>query len=346
MVLFMKKIIALILMCEMVCSLSSCKGQMPKDTLEYKTKGSTGSISVSESTSGTIKPIDPSEITGDVVVNLENGLTVYESYDLEKHAIKLIFVGDKEYYFPDLNPEYVVNVKYDLFQNQGGSFQANMLPVETPITVYLPISEYNKGSSFTVRGDSKNDKLETTHHDISYRPTIDVYSYYSDEPIRVRDEFLHFALTKHFGGEYSERDLLHIGNLTYECNSMQLTTMGRASNWIRFQSGKDDSSYVYYYMNSPDGSEESSSEIIVCPEFFSDCESTEQPTAVSDEAMEDIERYFHGIYDVKLSATVIFNGYFDMEALDRYTQKYETFRKKVTENYIATDIPNYPNGKN
>jgi hypothetical protein len=342
----MKNYIATLLIGAAALSLASCNNHKWTDSLDYTTGESTGSISISESTSGTTKPIDPSEITGDVVVNLENGLTVYESYDLEKHAIKLIFVGDKEYYFPDLNPEYVVNVKYDLFQNSGGYFQVNMLPTETPIVVYFPISEYIKGISFTVRWDSVNEKFETTHHDISYRPTIDVYSYYSDEPIRVRDEFLHFALTKHFGGEYSERDLLHIGNLTYECNSMQLTTMGRASNWIRFQSGKDDSSYVYYYMNSPDGSEESSLEIIVCPEFFSDCESTEQPTAVSDEAMEDIERYFHGLYDVKLSATVIFNGYFDMEALDRYTQKYETFRKKVTENYIATDIPNYPNGKN
>ena len=342
----MKKYIATLLIGAAALSLASCNNHKWTDSLDYTTRGSAESISTSESSSGTTKPIDPIEITGDVVVELEDGLTVYESYDLEKHAIKLIFVGDKEYYFPNLNPEYVVNVKYDLFQNSGGFFQANMLPTETPIVVYLPISEYIKGSSFTVRWDSKNDKLETTHHDISYRPTIDVYSYYSDEPIRVRDEFLHFALTKHFGGEYSERDLLHIGNLTYECNSMQLTTMGRASNWIRFQSGKDDSSYVYYYMNSPDGSEESSSEILVCPEFFSDCESTEQPTAVSDEAMEDIERYFHGLYDVKLSATVIFNGYFDMEAMERYNQKYDAFQKKVTETYIATDIPNYPNGKN
>ena len=339
----MKKMIAFLLMCAAVCSLASCK-QTPKDTLEYTTKGSTNP-STTASTSGTEKPIDPSEILGDIVVELENGLTVYESVDPEKHAINLIFVGDKEYYFPDLNPEYVVNVKYDLFQNQGGYFQANMLPMETPIVVYLPISEYNKGSAFTVRWDSVNDKLETTHHDISYRPTIDVYSYYSDEPIRVRDEFLHFALTKHFGGEYSERDLLHIGNLTYECNSMQPSTMGRASNWIRFQSGKDDSVYVYYYMNSPDGSDAPSSEVIVCPEFFADCESTEQPTAISDEAMEDIERYFHGLYNVKLSATMIFGGYFDAEAFERYTQKYDEFGRKVTGTYIATDIPNYPNRK-
>ena len=342
----MKKYIASLLIGVAALSLASCNNHKWTDSLDYTTRGSTESISTSQSSSGTIKPIDPIEITGDVVVELEDGLTVYESYDLEKHAIKLIFVGDKEYYFPDLNPEYVVNVKYELFQNSGGYFQANMLPMETPIVVYLPISEYIKGSSFTVRWDSKNDKLETTHHDISYRPTIDVYSYYSDEPIRVRDEFLHFALTKHFGGGYSERDLLHIGNLTYECNSMQLTTMGRASNWIRFQSGKDDSSYVYYYMNSPDGSEESSSEVIVFPEFFMDCEPNAQPTAVSDEAMADIEQYFHGLYDVKLSATVIFNGYFDMEAMERYEKKYEAFRKKVAETYIATDIPNYPNGKN
>ena len=340
----MKKLILSLLIGATALSLASCNNQKWTDSLDYTTKGSTESISASQ-TSATAKPVEPPEITGDVVVELEDGLTVYESYDLEKHAIKLIFVGDREYYFPDLNPEYVVNVKYELFQNAGGYFQANMLPTETPIVVYLPISEYIKGSSFTVRWDSVDEKLQTTHHDISYRPTVDVYSYYSDEPIRVRDEFLHFALTKHFGGEYSERDLLHIGDLIYECNSMQLTTMGRASNWIRFQAGKDDPAYVYYYINSPDGSDEASANVIYCPEFFSDCASTEQPTAVSDEAMADIERYFHGLYDVKLSATVIFNGYFDVEAMERYSQKYDAFRKKVTEHYIATDIPNYPNGK-
>ena len=339
----MKKLILSLLIGATALSLASCNNQKWTDSLDYTTKGSTESISASQ-TSATAKPVEPPEITGDVVVELEDGLTVYESYDLEKHAIKLIFVGDREYYFPDLNPEYVVNVKYELFQNAGGHFQANMLPTESPIVVYFPISEYIKGNTFTVRWDDLGEKTQSDR-DISYRPTIDVYAYYSDEPIRVRDEFLHFALTKHFGGEYSERDLLHIGKLTYECNSMQLTTMGRSSNWIRFQEKKDGPAYVYYYINSPDGSNESSSNVICCPEFFSDCASTEQPTAVSDEAMEAIERYFHGLYDVKLSATVIFNGYFDIEAMERYSQKYEAFRKKVTENYIATDIPNYPNGK-
>ena len=117
----MKKIISCLLTCAAVCSLASCN-RPPNDTLEYTTKESTESLSASES--ATVKPIDPSEITGDVTVELEDGLTVYESYDSQKHAVKLIFVGNKQYYFPDLNPKYVVNAQYDLFQNGGGFFSS------------------------------------------------------------------------------------------------------------------------------------------------------------------------------------------------------------------------------
>ena len=88
----MKKYIATLLIGAAALSFASCNNHKWTDSLDYTTRGSTESISISESTSGTTKPIDPSEITGDVEVNLENGLTSYESYDLEKHAIKLIFV--------------------------------------------------------------------------------------------------------------------------------------------------------------------------------------------------------------------------------------------------------------
>ena len=354
----MKKYIATLLIGAAALSLASCNNHKWTDSLDYTTRGSTESISTSQSSSGTIKPIDPSEITGDVVVELEDGLTVYESYDLEKHAIKLIFVGDKEYYFPNLNPEYVVNVKYDLFQNSGGSFQANMLPMETPIAVYLPISEYIKGSSFTVRWDSKNDKLETTHHDISYRPTIDVYSYYSDEPIRVRDEFLHFVLTKHFGGEYSERDLLSIRMLVYTCDVLNLDTFQRISNCIVIETEESDLNYDHiqyrYYYSQPNniGNYEAILKrylIITCPEVYTDCESQNQPVLVPDEVIEDVERYFHGLYKIGFSpATQTPDGKLDKETILENQEKYRLLAEQILKKkeYIATDIPNYTNGKN
>jgi hypothetical protein len=244
-------------------------------------------------------------------------------------------------------------VKYDLFQNSGGYFQVNMLPTETPIVVYFPISEYIKGISFTVRWDSVNEKFETTHHDISYRPTIDVYSYYSDEPIRVRDEFLHFALTKHFGGEYSERDLLSIRRLVYTCDVLNLDTFQRISNCIVIETEESDLNYDHiqyrYYYSQPNniGNYEAILKrylIITCPEVYTDCEILNQPTLVPDEVIEDVERYFHGLYNVGFTpATQTPDGKLDKETILENQEKYRLLAEQILKKkkYIATDIPNY-----
>lgn len=329
----MKRIIACFVTCATVCSFVSCN-QTPKDTLEYTTKKSTESISASESV--TVKPIDPPEITGDVAAELEDGLTVWESFDPDKHAVKLIFVGNKQYYFPDLNPEYVVNVKYDLFQNGGGFFQALMKPMETPITVYLPVADYLNGKSFVVRWDSVNDKLQVTHHDTAYQPSIDVFSYYSDEPIRVKDEFLHFALTEHFGGKYSERDLLQIGQITYNCNSLNISTFQRTANFIALETTRDELRYVYYYTKLTDSGEKPGETVILHPDPFTACAADEQPVEIPDAALADIERYFHGLHRINLYHAPNFK---DPEADRALIRKYEAFKQRALKKYLATDIP-------
>ena len=75
----MKKYIATLLIGVAALSLASCNNHKWTDSLDYTTRESTESISTSQSSSGTTKPIDPIEITGDVVVELEDGLTVYST---------------------------------------------------------------------------------------------------------------------------------------------------------------------------------------------------------------------------------------------------------------------------
>ena len=343
--------IAFLLMCAAVCSLASCK-QPPKDTLEYTTRGSTVSSSTEDATSATNtpqKPEKPIDITGDIAVELEDGLTIYESVDLEKNAVRLVLMGDRPYYMPLLNAEYVVNAKYDLFQNSSGLYQAQMQPTETPIVVYLPVSEYLWGKFNEIKICWLGERNVT--HEILYRPSLDVASYYPDEPIRMRDEFLHFALTEHFGGEYSERDLLSIRMLVYSCDVLNLDTFQRISNCIVIETEESDPNYDhiqyrYYYSRPNDlGNYQEKMKkylILTCPEVYTDCEIPNQPVLVPDEAIADVERYFHGLYKIGFSlATHTHDGKLDKEAVNQYQEKYRLLAEQILKKkkYIATDIP-------
>ena len=347
----MKKMIACLLTCAAVCSFASCH-QTPKDTLEYTTKGNTGSSSTEESTSvtnTTQKPEEPIDITGDIAVELGDGLTVYESVDLEKNAVRLVLMGDRPYYIPILNAEYVVNAKYDLFQNGGGFFQAQMKPTETPIVVYLPVSEYILGKFDEMQICWLGERNMT--HEILYRPSLDVASYYPDKPIQIRDGFLHFALTEHFGGEYSERDLLSIRSLVYSCDVLNLDTFQRISNCIIIETDESNPNYDhtqhrYYYSHPNDiGNYQEKLKnylILTCPEVYTDCEIPNQPVLVPDEAIEDAERYFHGLYKIGFSPAISTpDGKLDKEAVDQYQEKYRLLAEEILKKnkYIATDIP-------
>ena len=82
--------------------------------------------------------------------------------------------------------------------------------------------------------------------------------------------------------------------------------------------------------------------IITCPEVYTDCEILNQPTLVPDEVIEDVERYFHGLYHVGFTpATQTPDGKLDKETILENQEKYRLLAEQILKKkeYIATDIP-------
>ncbi len=234
-----------------IISLVSCREIPPEDTISYDTFGSsaTAPISASEETASTTHHVASDETTPNITsAGNENPSviwmsppTVTEELDIEKNAVKITVTGDGTYYFPERNGSYVENFKYELFRNFSGYMQANPLPMETPVVTYYSLSSYMKAQreNRTLRIKSGDGQ------DTDYTFTLDIPSLISDEPITLQNEFLHAAMTDHFGGAYSERDLLSIERMYIYYGKKPLMSHDRMANFIQFFKTQDNTSIRY-----------------------------------------------------------------------------------------------------
>ena len=292
----MKKVLAGILAGVMAVVLVSCNERSPKDMLDYTTPP-TETTATTESGAST-------ETTASIVLP-EPTLTVTEEIDWEHKAVKITLTGDGMYYFPNFSGVYIENYQYELGVNSSGRTQVSPLPMDPPVVLYYQISSYIKRNTpIEICKVDANGKI----YRVEYELSLDIASYLSDEPLKLQDEFLHAVMTDYFGGEYSERDLLEIGQLYIGYYDTDLQSGNRTSNRISITDPKGN--YLNYYHS----------------DFF-DTPIDETPSVIPDETLEDLG-HFHGLYYVTLTDKS------DSERMEMYKQlTYQTVRGyEVTKN--------------
>ncbi len=249
---------------------ASCNDAEPRDTLEYTTSPLTESSTVEQS--GTTDSSEKSEEP----VQAEPTLTVTEELDQEKKAVKITLRGDGQYYFPDLKGELVENYQYEIFINSSGRYQDSPLPMASPVVAYLPLSTYLEKSVKAIPllickvGD------DDQKYSVEYLLTMDIASLYSDEPITLKNEFLHLAMTTCFEGEYSERDLLEIESLNIYYYNPIMGSRDKSANSIYIKKRGSDEKTTYYYSD------------------FFDMPTEETPSLIPTDILEDLS-FFDGL---------------------------------------------------
>lgn len=265
----MKKLLAIFLACAMLGALSSCAETDPVDTLDYTTPPvvTTGPESPPDTPAATEPPEVP-----------EPTLTVTEEVDWEHNAVKITVSGDGMYYFPNLRGELIENYRYKIGVNSSGRTQDFPLPMESPVIAYYPISSYIRETSPIEI--CKVDANGNTYRE-EYTFSLDIASMLSDEPIELQDEFLHAAMTDFFGGEYSQRDLLSVGELFIKYHCMAFQSYDREPNKIMVQKERSDTPTTYY-----------------SSDFF-DMPNEEAPSIIPEAMLEDL-KLFRGLYSLSL----------------------------------------------
>ena len=229
----MKQKITVLLLCGMLFFLVSCKEDLPKDAIIYTTPPAT---TVTVATSNTLLPDFSTESTDITDVNstlqtttqvqnpyVEQTFSFKEEFDTKHHAVKITIISNKKAfvkYLRDetefiimLEGEYIENYKYFSDRLDDGKLGIGNDYMESPIVIYLPVSKYEilKGKTLYIQGENYKDtngKMNTAS--AAYTLNFDYETCYSTEPMRMKNEFLHKALTAYFDGEYSHHDLLDI----------------------------------------------------------------------------------------------------------------------------------------
>ena len=259
----MKKIMFVILLGIMVLGMMACNDMGDQDTLEYNS-----SFLTEKSTS---EDLESTESTTDITVVEEPTLHVIEELDKEKKAVKITLMGDGQYYFPNLKGEFVENYQYELAVNSKGYYQDYPLPMEGPVVAYLPLSYYLE------KVDGKKPLMirkvaqDGANYEVEYTLSLEIASFYSDESITLKNDFLHAAIKKYFDGEYSERDLLTIECLGIYYYNPILGSRDKSSNSIYIQKRGSDEQIIYYYSD------------------FFDTPTADTPSVIPMELIEDLE---------------------------------------------------------
>ncbi len=235
----MKKCVYIMILFMLLISFSSCKDTPLEDTLSYDTIGTSTTLPpASEETSSqtvtTVETVKLPETPMSVPM-------VTEELDKEKNAVKITVTGDGAYYFPAVRGTKVENFKYELIGNSSGYMQANPLPMETPVVVYYSLSDYMRAQKENHTLWIKSGDGQDTYHPF----TLDIPSLFSDDPLTLKHEFLHAALTEYFGGKYSERDLLTIEGLFISYGQKYFMSYERMSNFISIQKTLEDTPIRY-----------------------------------------------------------------------------------------------------
>lgn len=290
---FMKKIISVILFGTMMIGMTACNHAEPKDTLEY-----TSSLSTAETTA------NRSESTGsetDIADAKEPTLYVTEELDKEKKAIKITLTGDGRYYFPNLSGEFVENYQYELGYNSKGNYQDYPLPMEGPVVAYLPLSYYlekaNGKKPLIICKVAENGST----YDTEYIFSLEIESFYSDESITLKNDFLDAAIRRYFDGEFSERDLLSIERLDIYYYNPIWESRDKNPNSIHIQKRGSGEQTVYYYSD------------------FFDMPTADTPSVIPAELIEDLE-FFDALDYLTLA--------------DKSTGETKELYKKIMENVI------------
>ncbi len=236
----MKKCVYIMILFMLLISFSSCQDAPLEDTLSYDTIGISTTPPPSASKETSSQPLTTVE-TAKLPETPMSAPTVTEELDKEKNAVKITVTGDGTYYFPAVRGTKVENFKYELIGNSSGYIQANPLPMETPVVVYYSLSDYMSAQKENRTLWIKSGDGQDTHHTF----TLDIPSLFSDEPLILKNEFLHAALTEYFGGEYSERDLLTIEGLFISYGQKYFMSYERMSNFISIQKTLKDTPIRY-----------------------------------------------------------------------------------------------------
>lgn len=269
---FMRKQLAGILAVFMLCMLVSCGDTPPEDSLIYTTPPA-----ATDDTAETTETTAETELEPPPVLP-EPTLVVTEEIDWEHRAVKIILNGDGMYYFPNTLGEWVENYQYRLGVNSAGYTQDFPLPMEPAVTAYYPISRYIRETSpIEICKVDANGKIYRVEYDFS----IDIASLFSDEPIRLQDEFLHAVMTDYFGGEYSERDLLEITYIFVSYHNLKFQSHDRTPNYIQIRKNMTDPPVNYYYSD------------------FFDTPVEQTPSVIPETMLEDLKR-FYGLTSLEL----------------------------------------------
>ncbi|MBQ8496537.1 MAG: hypothetical protein IJ489_03670 [Clostridia bacterium] len=193
-----------------VCFLTSCSQTPTEDTLVYTTSAF--------QTTETI-PILPYE---------KQTFSFKEEFDIEHDAVKITVESNKKIFLASWYPfEYVENYRYVIVETPmpDGSILKEIATdyMESPLVIYFPISFYKDIQGKTIRVIGEQQKGYDTQS-ATYTMAFDYESCYSAEPLQMKNEFLHQALTDYFGGEYSERDLLKIEVLYIDYKNFDMNT--------------------------------------------------------------------------------------------------------------------------
>lgn len=262
----MKKTLPLMLAISILTFFSSCENSSYEDTIHYTTSPE---ITKTTEESTVITSTSSFEATTETLpsMTMEIGyISVSEMIDLSLDVVKISVFADGNISAPEVPGEYIKDLVYEIVLSSNGQYMEFQKLKENELTIYMPLEGYRKLitnnqkiliSGITTSGERINEYIS---------PSLNADSYFSDEPMQVSDEFLHFALTNYFEGAYSERDLLNIPRLSVSyCNDARGCGINIDGNWYAYETYFD----------------------------------IEKPTMIPDTLLQDL-RYFHAIYKVQL----------------------------------------------
>lgn len=139
--------------------------------------------------------------------DIQPKVIVTEEFIPELDAVKITITGEGRYTTVELAPRFIENYQYETVINSHNYYNKQQLPTQT-FSIYMPIYTYYNPTRKPLRITKYHNETDTTSFDEIYELKLDPADYFSDDPITMENDRLDAALRAHFGGDYSERDLL------------------------------------------------------------------------------------------------------------------------------------------
>ncbi|MBQ8497466.1 MAG: hypothetical protein IJ489_08450 [Clostridia bacterium] len=170
--------------------------------------------------------------------DIQPKVIVTEEFIPELDAVKITITGEGRYTTVELAPRFIENYQYETFINTHNFYNQQQIPTQT-FSIYMPIYTYYNPDRKPLRITKYHNETDTTSYDEMYELKLNPADYFSDDLITMENDQLDAALRAHFGGDYSERDLLHVtGILVQNHNGNPQIIL---DTW---ENGKRDSLYI------------------------------------------------------------------------------------------------------